>query len=64
MKLRVARRGQFCIKQRKRFFVYGLAKNDRANISSNEESTFRKAAPYLMSLTNGQISQSVYGGIR
>ncbi|MCH5444117.1 hypothetical protein L2D25_22085 [Salmonella enterica subsp. enterica serovar Muenchen] len=33
-------------------------------MSPNEESTFRKAAPYLMSLTDGQISQSVYGGIR
>lgn len=72
IKLRISRHGQgksggfrtivLYKAAEKAFFVYGFAKNDRSNIRPDEESTFRKAAPYLMSLTDEQISQLIRNG--
>jgi len=32
-------------------FIYGFAKNDRANISADEETQFKRAARYALPLT-------------
>ncbi|MDA6915374.1 type II toxin-antitoxin system RelE/ParE family toxin, partial [Escherichia coli] len=44
------------------FFVYAYAKNERENITATEESAFRKAAPYVLSLTDEQLAQLILQG--
>ena len=61
IKQRVARPGQgksggfrtiILYRQAERaFFVYGFAKNDRANLDKNEEAEFKKAAEYVLELS-------------
>ncbi|EAA1960297.1 type II toxin-antitoxin system RelE/ParE family toxin [Escherichia coli] len=44
------------------FFVYAYAKNERENITATEESTFRKAAPHVLNLTDEQLAQLILQG--
>lgn len=44
------------------FFIYGFSKSDRGNIDRAEEAEFRKAAPYILSLTEEQIMSLVTKG--
>lgn len=45
------------------FFVYGFAKNDRANIGRDEEDAFRKAARHVLGLTEAQLAESIGRGL-
>ena len=38
------------------FFVYGFAKSDRDNIGKDEEAQFRKAAGYVLGLSDEQLA--------
>ncbi len=72
IKQRVARHGQgrsggyrtlILYRQAHRaFFVYGFAKSEQANISVVEEAAFKKAARYVLDLTDGQIAALVQNG--
>ncbi|WP_151703776.1 type II toxin-antitoxin system RelE/ParE family toxin [Nitrincola alkalilacustris] len=39
------------------FFVYGFAKNDRDNITDNEEAQFKKAATYVLGLSDVKLAE-------
>jgi hypothetical protein len=65
IKQRIARAGQgrsrgyrtiiiFC-KGKRSFFVYGLAKNEKENISRDEEVQFRNMAEHLLSLSEEHL---------
>jgi hypothetical protein len=43
-------------------FVYGFAKSDRANISTDEERQFREAARHVLELTETQIGELLRRG--
>lgn len=38
------------------FFVYGFAKNNRANINMRERETYKKLAKYYLSLNNEELA--------
>jgi hypothetical protein len=38
------------------FFVYGFAKSDRDNIDDGEEAAFRKAASYVLNLSEAHLA--------
>lgn len=69
IKLRIARKGQSKSRgfrtiilyktNEKAFFVYGFAKSDKENITTNEEKAFKKSAPLILSLTDKQISELI-----
>jgi hypothetical protein len=40
----------------KAFFVYGFAKNQRANIDDDEEEQFKEAAKHVLTLTEKQLA--------
>ncbi len=42
--------------------MYGYAKNDRANIDSEEEAQFRDAAKFVLALSEEQLSALVDRG--
>ncbi|MBN2886066.1 MAG: type II toxin-antitoxin system RelE/ParE family toxin [Chromatiaceae bacterium] len=44
------------------FFVYGFAKSEQANISAEEEAAFKKAAHYVLDLTDEQIAALIRNG--
>lgn len=44
------------------FFVYGFAKSDRDNIGKDEEAQFRKAAGYVLSLSDEQLAVLIDNG--
>ncbi|TVQ85698.1 MAG: hypothetical protein EA400_14860 [Chromatiaceae bacterium] len=44
------------------FFVYGFAKNQQASISHEEEAAFKKAARYVLELTDEQLSALILSG--
>ena len=39
------------------FFVYGFAKNQRANIDDDEEEQFKEAAKHVLALTDKQLAE-------
>jgi hypothetical protein len=43
-------------------FVYGFAKNDRANLDRREVATFQAAAKVVLALTEAQVSAEVEAG--
>lgn len=49
-------------KDEKWFFVYGFAKNEKGNISEQEERTLKQLAQDLLSLSNIQITSVVEHG--
>lgn len=44
------------------FFVYGFAKSDRANIDADEEAAFKKAATYVLGLSEAYLAQLISMG--
>ncbi|MCU7919828.1 MAG: type II toxin-antitoxin system RelE/ParE family toxin [Candidatus Thiodiazotropha sp. (ex Epidulcina cf. delphinae)] len=44
------------------FFVYGFAKNDRDNIDNDEEAQFKKAAAYVLDLSDKQLAKLISMG--
>jgi hypothetical protein len=44
------------------FFVYGFAKSQRANIDDAEKEQFRKAAKYVLALTEKQLAELLKRG--
>lgn len=44
------------------FFVYGFAKSDRANIDADEEAAFKKAAAYVLGLSEAYLAQLISKG--
>ena len=44
------------------FFVYGFAKSDRDTIGKDEEAQFRKAAGYVLSLSDEQLAVLIDNG--
>ena len=44
------------------FFAYGFAKNDRDNIDDGEEAVFRKAAGYVLGLSDAQLAELIGKG--
>lgn len=44
------------------FFVYGFAKNQQSNISGDEEAAFKKAAQYILSLSEEHLAEMVQKG--
>ena len=44
------------------FFVYGFAKSDRDNIGKDEEALFRKAAGYVLGLSDEQLTVLIDNG--
>jgi len=47
---------------RQAFFDYGFAKSDRANIEGNEEMQFKKAATYVLGLSDEQLAELIRKG--
>jgi hypothetical protein len=43
-------------------FVYGFAKNDRANLDRHEVATFQAAAKVVLALTEAQMTAEVRAG--
>lgn len=41
------------------FFVYGFSKNDRDNIDHNEEVVFKKAAGYVLGLSDTHLAKLI-----
>jgi len=41
------------------FFVYGFSKNDRDNIDDNEEVAFKKAAGYVLGLSDTHLAELI-----
>lgn len=41
------------------FFVYGFSKNDRDNIDDNEEIAFKKAAGYVLGLSDTHLAELI-----
>jgi hypothetical protein len=72
LKQRVARKGQgksggfrtiiLYRRAERAFFVYGFAKSDRDNITEYEETQFKKAATYVLELTNEQLAKLIEEG--
>ena len=72
VKQRVARSGQgkaggfrtiiFYRTNERAFFVYGFAKSDRANIDADEEAVFKKAAAYVLGLSEAHLAQLISKG--
>lgn len=72
MKQRIARPGRgkskgyraiiIIRKGEKAFFVYGFAKGDRANISNDEKTMFKKMAGHLLVLTDKQLCELIANG--
>ncbi|MGO3870379.1 MAG: type II toxin-antitoxin system RelE/ParE family toxin [Alcaligenes sp.] len=72
VKQRVARNGQgkaggfrtiiFYRTNERAFFVYGFAKSDRANIDADEEAAFKKAAAYVLGLSEAHLAQLISMG--
>lgn len=46
-------------KQHRAFFVYGFAKSERSNIGIDEEKAFRKAAGYVLGLSDQHLAELV-----
>ena len=46
----------------KAFFVYGFAKNKRANIDETEEKQFKEAAKHVLALTEKQLAELLKRG--
>lgn len=46
-------------KQHRAFFVYGFAKSERSNIGIDEEKAFRKAAGYVLDLSDQHLAELV-----
>lgn len=44
------------------FFVYGFAKSDRENIDDDEEAEFRKAAAYVLGLSEAHLAELIGSG--
>jgi hypothetical protein len=44
------------------FFVFGFAKNERANIDRDEEEALKKLATHLLSLTEAALAQARVAG--
>lgn len=44
------------------FFVYGFAKSDRDNLGKDEEAQFRKAAGYVLGLSDEQLAALIDKG--
>jgi hypothetical protein len=44
------------------FFVYGFAKNQRANINDDEEQQFKQAAKHVLALTEKQLAELLTRG--
>jgi hypothetical protein len=44
------------------FFVYGFAKNQRANIDDDEEEQFKEAAKHVLTLTDKQLAELLKRG--
>ena len=44
------------------FFVYGFAKSQQANISDEEAAAFKKAARYVLELTDEQLATLIQNG--
>ncbi|MGF6226272.1 hypothetical protein QFZ27_000227 [Inquilinus ginsengisoli] len=69
LKQRIARSGQgksggyrsiiLYRKGQRAFFVYGFAKNERANIDANEEEAFKKAAKHVLGLSDKLLAMLV-----
>ncbi len=72
LKQRVARPGSgksggyrtliFFRAQTRAVFVFGFAKNDRANLDANEEVVFRKAAKLVLAFSDEQMDAEVESG--
>jgi hypothetical protein len=72
LKQRVARKGQgksggfrtiiLYRRAERAFFVYGFAKSERDNITEDEETQFKKAATYILELTNEQLAKLIEEG--
>lgn len=71
-KQRIARKGQgkrggyrtiLAFKERDRsVFMYGYAKNDRANISDKEEEVYKKLAAYYLEITDNKLDILIKNG--
>lgn len=71
-KKRVARKGQgkrdgyrtiVAFKHSTRYvFMYGFAKNERDNISSKEETVYKKLAKYYLEITDSKLSVLIKNG--
>jgi hypothetical protein len=46
----------------KAFFVYGFAKSRRSNISDDEQEQFKKAAKFVLALTEKQLGELLKRG--
>ena len=46
----------------KAFFVYGFAKNQRANIDGDEQEQFKEAAKHVLALTEKQLAKLLKRG--
>ena len=46
-------------KEQRAFFVYGFAKNARANIDAEEEEAFKNAAKHVLGLSEKQLAELV-----
>jgi hypothetical protein len=46
----------------KAFFIYGFAKNQRANIGKDEEVQFKEAATHVLALTERQLRELLTRG--
>jgi hypothetical protein len=44
------------------FFVYGFAKNQRANIDGDEQEQFKEAAKHVLALTEKQLAELLKRG--
>ena len=44
------------------FFLYGFAKNQRANIDDDEEEQFKEAAKHVLTLTDKQLAELLKRG--
>ena len=72
VKQRIARRGQgrsqgyrtiiLFRRGARAFFVYGFAKNQRANIDDAEEEQFKEAAKHVLALTEKQLAKLLKRG--
>ena len=72
IKQRVARRGQgksrgfraiLLFREGERaFFVYGFAKNDRANIGRSELGSLRRLGTEMLAYTDGELALKIEGG--
>ena len=49
-------------KEDKAFFVYGFPKSEMSNIRDDEEEQFKKAAKFILALSDDQIRQLIEGG--